>query len=179
MDDFKVDFIIPFNKKGGTTSLVMNLNLHPDVHSPLRECHFFNNKFEEGFEKYKEMLDIPKNFKGIVGEKTPSYCINEIALKRIKQAFPNIKIIFFIREPVSRLLSYVNHAFQERYLVNPLHFIFNKEPNENESFNRGLYINQIVQMIDIFGEDNIKIKISERCRKFQFDEYNDILNSWG
>ena len=34
-------------------------------------------------------------------------------------------------------------------------------------------------MIDIFGEDNIKIKISERCRKFQFDEYNDIFKFLG
>ena len=179
MDNFKVDFIIPGAMKGGTTSAKYNLNLHPDVHLAPRECHFFNDKFEQGLEKYRELLKIPKNFNGIVGEKTPRYCMSEIALKRIKQTFPNIKIIFFIREPVNRLVSQFNMMTQMKKIKckNIMKFSEQNDPDLNlqTPLERGYYINQIDKMVSIFGRENVLISISERCKQNSYDEYNKIF----
>lgn len=182
MDNFKVDFIVPGTMKGGTTSAKHNLNLHTDVHLAPRECHFFNNKFEQGLEKYKELLKIPKNFNGIVGEKTPRYCVNNTALKRIKQTFPNIKIIFFIREPVSRLVSQFNMMTQMKKIKckNIMKF---SEPGYLHAgispLKRGFYIEQIDKMVSLFGRENVFISISERCKQNPHDEYNKIFTFLG
>ena len=183
MDNFKVDFTIPGTMKGGTTSAKHNLNLHPDVHLAPRECHFFNAKFEQGLEKYKELLKIPKNFNGIVGEKTPRYCMNNTALKRIKQTFPSIKIIFFIREPVSRLTSQFNMESQWKgsQCKNIIEFSQQNDPylNLQTPLERGYYINQIDKMVSIFGRENVYISISERCKQNPHDEYNKIFTFLG
>jgi hypothetical protein len=182
MDNFKVDFIIPGTMKGGTTSALVNFNLHPDIHFAPRECHFFNDKFEQGLEKYKELLNIPKNFKGIVGEKSPRYCIDEIALNRIKQTFPNIKIIFFIREPVSRLASQFNMGKQTKKIKGKNIIKFSEHPPVDAFFSpvkRGFYIEQIDKMVSLFGRENVYISISERCKQNPYDEYNKIFTFLG
>lgn len=179
MENFKVDFIIPGTMKGGTTPARVNLNEHPDVHLAPIECQFFNDKFEQGLEKYKELLDIPKNFKGIVGEKSPRYCVDEIALKRIKQTFPNIKIIFFIREPVSRLASHFNMAIDRDWTQCKNIIKFSGSGTENPRIptpiERGYYIEQIDKMVSLFGRENVHITISERCKQNLNVEYNKIF----
>ena len=178
MGNFKVDFIVG-TQKGGTTSAKFNFNLHPDIHLAPKECHFFNDKFEQGLEKYKELLKIPKNFKGIVGEKSPRYCMDNTALERIKQTFPNIKIIFFIREPVSRLASQFNMESQRKrtQCKNIIEFSQQNDPDLNlqTPLERGYYINQIDKMVSIFGRENMLISISERCKQNPHDEYNKIF----
>ena len=181
MDNFKVDFIIPGTMKGGTSSANKNLKLHPDVHLAPKECHFFNDKFEQGLEKYKELLDIPENFKGIVGEKSPRYCVDNTALERIKQTFPNIKIIFFIREPVSRLASHFNMARRKKRTQCKSIIVFSQQndPDLKTPLNRGFYIEQIDKMVSIFGRENMLISISERCKQNPYDEYNKIFTFLG
>lgn len=179
MNNFKVNFIISGTQKGGTTSANRNLNIHPDVHLAPDECHFFNDNFEQGLERYKELLKIPKKFKGIVGEKSPRYCMNEIALKRIKQTFPNIKIIFFIREPVSRLVSQFNMEIQRKRIQckNIIEFLEQNDPDINlqTPIERGYYIEQIDKMVSLFGRENVFISISERCKQNPYVEYNKIF----
>jgi len=179
MKDLKVDFIIPGTQKGGTSSANINLNLHPDVHLAPNECHFFNDEFEQSLEKYKELLKIPKNFKGIVGEKSPRYCMDNTALKRIKKTFPNIKIIFFIREPVSRLVSQFNMEIQRKrtQCKNIIEFSQQNDIDLNlqTPLERGYYIDQIDKMVSFFGRENLFVPISERCKQNSFVEYNKIF----
>lgn len=183
MGDFKVNFIIPGTQKGGTSSAQFNFNLHQDIHLATNECQFFNDKFEQGLEKYKELLDIPKNFKGIVGEKSPRYCMDEIALKRIKQTFPNIKIIFFIREPVSRLASQFNMEIQRKrtQCKNIIEFSEQTDPDLNlqTPMERGYYIEQIDKMVSLVGRENVFISISERCKQNPYTKYNKIFTFLG
>ena len=179
MGDLKVNFIIPGTQKGGTSSAQFNFNLHPDIHLASEECHFFNDKFEKGFEKYKKLLKIPKNFKGIVGEKSPRYCTNNTALKRIKQTFPSIKIIFFIREPVSRLASQFNMEIQRKrtQCKNIIEFSQQKDPDLNlqTPLKRGYYIDQIDKMVSLFRREHLFVSISERCKQNSYVEYNKIF----
>ena len=179
MSSFKPDFIIPGTQKGGTEAATYNLNLHPSVYLPENECNFFNDEFENGLVKYEKLLDIPKNFKGVVGEKSPRYCMSRGTMKKIKKTFPDVKLIFFIREPVRRLLSQYNHYCQEGWT----------QPNGILSFaqkielsvsphtpiSRGVYVTQLKNMIQLFGRENIYICISEKCKKNPFIEYNKIF----
>lgn len=182
MDNFKVDFIIPGTMKGGTSSAKVNLSKHPDVHLAPRECHFFNDKFEIGLEKYKKLLKIPENFSGMLGEKSPRYCMSEIALNRMKQTFPNIKIIFFIREPVSRLTSQFNMMTQVKKIKCKNIIKFSEQGDfvrDIQPVERGFYIEQIDKMVSLFGRENMLISISERCKQNPHDEYNKIFTFLG
>ena len=46
------------------------------------------------------------------GEKTPMYCFMRKSIDRIKKAYPNIKLLLFLRNPISRAYSQYNHIQQ-------------------------------------------------------------------
>jgi len=56
------------------------------------------------YRKYQRKFTTRKK-NCIVGEKTPSYSYLPFAINRIKQYNKNMKIIFLLREPISRFIS--------------------------------------------------------------------------
>ena len=97
--------------KGGTTSLIKYLNLHPEIYMANKEKHFFSRQLSKGKltdndkKKYEESF---KTTKPIVGEKTPGYCYLRYAIDRIYDYNKNMKLIIILREPISRAFSHYN-----------------------------------------------------------------------
>ena len=100
----KPNYICIGVQKGGTTSLINYLNIHPDIHMQSGEKHFFDRKLSEGkltkedIEKYEKQF---KTNKLIVGEKTPSYCYLRYAIDRIYDYDKNIKLIILQFDTIS------------------------------------------------------------------------------
>jgi [heparan sulfate]-glucosamine 3-sulfotransferase 5 len=95
-------------QKGGTTSLIKYLNLHPDIYMAHGEKHFFDRGLCEGKISDKDIKKYQASFKTtkkIVGEKTPSYCYLRYAIDRIYKYDTNMKLIIILREPISRAFS--------------------------------------------------------------------------
>ena len=107
----KPNYICIGVQKGGTSSLINYLNLHPEIYMERREKHFFDRKLSDGelsdkdIKKYEESF---KTTKPIVGEKTPSYCYLRYAIDRIYNYDKNMKLIIILREPISRAFSEYN-----------------------------------------------------------------------
>ena len=117
------DFIIIGATKCGTTSLFSYLSQQPQVLAPhKKEIRFFDRNFALGKSWYlSHFPEITNSTAYITGEASPFYIYHEPAIKRIKQLFPNIKLIAMLRDPVERTISEyyhaVNHGIEKRSLA--------------------------------------------------------------
>ncbi|MCP4268493.1 MAG: glycosyltransferase [Candidatus Brocadiaceae bacterium] len=92
-------------QKAGTTWLHNILNEHPNLYLPKqKELHFFNNRYPLGITEY--LKQFPRVTNRLSGEITPAYSIlGKNDVKLISELFPELKIIFTIRNPIDRLWS--------------------------------------------------------------------------
>jgi hypothetical protein len=117
------NFIIAGFQKCGTTALrdILIENYPDHIHIPdclhteceyKKEIDFFKKNSTTknlGIDWYKYLFDPTK----ISGEKSPSYVIDpDYSAKLIKRHYPNIKLIFCLRNPVDRAYSAYNHYKQ-------------------------------------------------------------------
>lgn len=186
--NFKVDFIISGVMKGGTTAARFTMSQHPELYLAPTETGFFTDaSFYKGLDWYKEQFQIPNDFTGMVGEKTPRYCVCAGVFPRIKKLFPDAKILMFLRDPVKRFYSHWNHIrveFEERgdefmpfceYLVESESKL-SRINHPLNPFSRGVYVKQLKSIVDVIGLENLYISISEKCRNNPLKEYNKIFN---
>lgn len=99
------DFLIIGPPKCASTSLHFYLGQHPEIYmSQVKETNFFTEDFHKGLDFYSKYFEQAGNKKAI-GEATPSYSFLPFAADRIKQTFPDIKIILCFRNPMERAFS--------------------------------------------------------------------------
>lgn len=106
----KPDFLIVGACKAGTSNLRKLLMQHPTICMSHREIWYFQNDkiHNKGTEWY---LDHFKHAQPgqVVGEKSPAYYSFPSASKWIHELLPDVKLIWILREPVSR--SYSDYWF--------------------------------------------------------------------
>lgn len=117
--------IIGGTTKAATTSLFFYLSDHPEICAAnWKEVRFFLHKeyplsskyrFEDGIEKYQEFFSHCSGNK-LRMEATPDYLYSKDTAKRIKEYLPKAKIVFILREPISRLISWYKFAKQNNNL---------------------------------------------------------------
>ncbi|MEO9945223.1 sulfotransferase [Paraglaciecola sp.] len=100
-------FICIGAQRAGTTWLHECLSEHPDVYvPPEKELHFFDRFYDRGISSYQDFFKAEKTGNAKVwGELTPNYYQEDQALERIKAHIPDVKLIYILREPVSRAYS--------------------------------------------------------------------------
>lgn len=104
------DFMIIGAMKAGTTSLYKYINQHPKVlPCAQKEVHFFVHHFEKGLDWY--LAHFPAVLPGenyLTGEASPGYLCNTIQ-EKVKDTFPQAKLIAVLRNPVERAISHYYH----------------------------------------------------------------------
>lgn len=164
--------------KAGTTSLFRYLSDHPDIcGSNLKETCFFLDpgyprkirlRYEDGLEKYESYFNHCENQK-IRLEATPVYLYSPGTPEKIKQSLPNVKIIFILRDPIDRLVSY--YRFERQANVIPSHISFedfvttqleNGKPVGSlpiymRALEEGNYAKYLVSFFNTFDKDGIFI----------------------
>jgi len=107
--------------RAGTTSLFIYLSDHPEVcGASIKETRFFLDedyplqakfRYRQGMNKYKEYF---KHCKGepIRLEATPDYLYSTGTPRRIREALPEAKLLFILRDPIERLVSWYKFARQ-------------------------------------------------------------------
>ena len=105
--DFKIpDFLIIAPQKSGTTALYQYLVQHPSIYpASLKEIFFFDLNYDFGLDWYKSHFPVLPEIRYLTGEASPTYFNNLQAPERIAESFPNVKLIFLIRDPVDRAIS--------------------------------------------------------------------------
>jgi hypothetical protein len=112
------DFLIIGGQKCGTTSLYNYLIRHPGVlRAARKELRYFTQQFELGDSWYRQqfpnakrrMLNRLTNGRTLTGEATPYYLFHPLAPARIRAAYPRVRLIAMLRNPVDRAFSHYKH----------------------------------------------------------------------
>lgn len=102
-------YIIAGAMRSGTTALNSYLRQHPSVSvSSSKEVHYFDSQYEYGLEWYREYFPN-SDMAEAVGEATPNYMFSPIALDRIRETLPAVKLIVMLRNPIDRAYSHYWH----------------------------------------------------------------------
>lgn len=111
--------------KCGTTWLYNACRNHPDVClASAKETLYFEDYFDKGIDWYLRFFSACTNPNGsrAIGEISNTYIFSAAAAERIKATFPEVKIVFSLRDPIERAFSHylflrrngeVNGSFEE------------------------------------------------------------------
>ena len=124
--------IIGGTSKAGTTSLYTYLADHPQIcPSALKETRFFldsdyplpvSQGFNENLDGYEAFFSECVTAENkVMLEATPDYLYSNTA-RRIAELLPNAKIVFILRDPIERLVSWFKFARQRGMLDNNVSF---------------------------------------------------------
>lgn len=161
-DNFEVNFIGVGFPRCGTTWISKCLEEHPDIcFSNKKELHFFNNDFDydKGIGYYKTLFNY--NGEKSVGEFTPEYFIYDKTIERIKKHYPKAKLIFALRNPVSRAFSQYLYRKRKTGKEYPIEEIFSQQdlPYEEQILYPGFYSYHLSRWIKDLPKDQYLILI--------------------
>lgn len=162
----KPNFFIIGAARSGTTSLYAYLDQHPDIFfSPVKEINFFSNPkiWVKGFKWYQNHFDKTKNEQA-VGEASTSYTASPF-LKEVPQRIsdyrPDAKLIYIVRDPISRLISHYMHRVHRGIERRPFSEVVKNIEHEPIAW-QGMYNFQLEKFLRFFNRDQILI--------FSFDD---------
>jgi hypothetical protein len=180
------DFIIAGAQKAGTSSLHNVLGEHPEVISSItKEVHYFDQYYHLGEQWYRSCFPLAtaSNARKLCGEATPMYMFSPHAPQRIAKLLPQVKIIVLLRNPINRAYSHY-HQIKQLHRE-PLSFedALTAEPSRTAAerarmitdagfpawnyrwysyAERGIYVDQILELRKHFPRENILIMQSEK-----------------
>ena len=186
------DFLIIGAQKCGTTSLYVYLSRHPQIiPASQKEIHFFDLNYDRGIDWYLSKFPAkinPQRWRSeggeaiLTGESSPYYLFHPSVPQRVKQLFPDIKLIVLLRDPVERTWSHYHHEVRLGFETLPFEAAINSEgerlAGEMEklrgdrnyySYNhqhytylsRGRYIEQLKAWMELFPREQFLILNSE------------------
>lgn len=111
-------FLIIGAPKAGTTSLHNYLDEHPEIQmSAVKEPNFFAPHLDPANEprrigrldRYEELFDSSVAVRGEASTPYAEYPLRQGVPERIKELVPDAKLIYVVRDPVTRTVSHYNH----------------------------------------------------------------------
>jgi hypothetical protein len=188
------DFVVIGAKRGGTTSLYNYLLEHPSVRplfpSPqrIKGVHYFDSRYRLGDRWYRS--HFPMAIRGrdhtaehpIAGEASPYYLFHPLAAQRLAAAYPEVKIIMLLRDPVERAYSHYKErvrnggewlSFADAIIAEPDRLQGEAErivsqpgylsiAHENHSYlAQGRYMDMLPRWFSLFRPDQFYIGASE------------------
>jgi hypothetical protein len=190
----KPDFIIAGEARCGTTSLYEDLIKHPDIlpgrgvdkitysggtiYLSQKEPRFFDRNWHRGIDWYFNLFeDIPGK---ITGDGSTLYFYRALAMKRIRETLPDVKIIIMLRNPIDRLYSHFYHImkvapkWETRY---PTFEKFLDTAHENDYYivDKGIYANAMRNCMRLYNDDQIHVIKSEDYFDHTQREFDDVI----
>jgi hypothetical protein len=159
------NLIIIGGLKCGTTSIHHYFGLHPEVQmSKPKELNFFVQElnWDIGLDWYRGRFD--SRFK-VRGESSPHYThlsrYRGVA-ERIHQHVPEAKLIYMVRDPISRILSHWCHAVGAGYETRPMEEALDRE--DQGYVTRSLYWTQLQPYLELFDRSQIEVITQEELQ---------------
>ena len=173
------NFVLIGAMRSGSTSLYKYLQAHPDVFMPRKEIHFFDRKWDRGLEWYESRVEGYAG-QSAVGEATPTYLAEPLALDRMAAIIPDTRLLAVLRDPVDRAYS---HYWMER--------IREREPRRfdeavadeiehrpgvpaSDYLDRGRYLGQLEQVTARFARDRLFVVLLDDLRDRPHTTIRDV-----
>ena len=192
-------FIIAGAQKAGTTSLFAYLAEHPQCAASLtKEVHYFDQSFERGEGWYRMHFPVADNDAAprACFESSPYYMFDPRVPQRVHDLLPGVRLIFLLRNPVSRAYSHYQHSvrrgreilsFTEALAAEPVRLAGQHErlladPQSQSDLHRnysyaarGFYAEQLADWLRYFPREQMLIVQAERMFKQPRDVFADVL----
>lgn len=198
------DVIIAGAMKAGTTSLYGYLEGHPQMGAPLtKEVNFFDKYWHRGELRYRMNFPFARRLHAQgrrTFEASPYYMCEPRVPERMAAMLPAVKLIFLIRNPVSRAYSHYQHSVlrrreplsfedalqaeserlegeRDRMLADPL---YNSYAYQHYSYlERGLYAEQLRHWRKYFSADQMLVIEAERMFRQPAEVFTEVLEFAG
>lgn len=188
-----LEFLCIGAQKAGTTALHHYLAQHPQICLPaVKETHFFNNghgEFENGLAFYLSKYFAKCGASQVCGEIDPEYLYFPEAVPRLFEAFPQAKLIFMFRDPISR--AYSHYWMTVRRGREPLSF---EEAIRAEAarltqghlammdysyVSRGMYFQQLKRCLDFYPREQMLFLLSEDLKSRREETLKQVCDFVG
>jgi len=159
-------FLVIGAMKAGTTSLWQYLRSHPQVYlSEPKELYFFSDpeRFDLGVDWYRSHFTAATDARA-VGEACTNYAKYPRvtgAAARIATVLPEVRLVYLVRDPLSRIRSHYVHAVDRYGERRPLSIAVRAEP-EYLDFSR--YRMQIDQYLEHFEPSRLLVVTTDALR---------------
>jgi hypothetical protein len=138
---------------------------HPRICMPRKEINFFSRdrNWSRGFEWYEDVFaDCPPN--AVAGEFSTSYLMDTEAPARIRDRYPEVRLIVSLRHPVDRAYSnYLNDIVTG--VVPPEKGFLDAVRSHPEYLEGGKYGRHLRNYIDLFRRDQLLVSIFDDARQ--------------
>ncbi len=194
------DIFICGAQKSGTTYLSEALASLPDFYlPPIKEVHYFSAHYDRGLRWYLSHFETRRSPRLQV-DASPSYMVSAVVPERIRAVNPNAKIVFLLRDPVSRAYSHFQHnrragyddldfsaalAAEDERIAADLAAVASNPGHVGVSLGlysyrtRGLYRDQLTHYYEAFDPDQIVVLDSKRIFAHDPDELALLENFLG
>ncbi|ADE53423.1 sulfotransferase family protein [Coraliomargarita akajimensis] len=153
----KVNFIIIGAMKSGTTTVARMLEQHPNVIlCDRKEPDFFSQSpdWRAELPKYEALYQQRDGV--LYGEASTSYTFyphrNLSVWEDIYEYNPEMKLIYIVRDPLSRTISQYVHMYERGYLQEDIETALRNRP---EIINYSRYHTQVKPYLERFGPDQV------------------------
>ncbi|MFX0132201.1 MAG: sulfotransferase domain-containing protein, partial [Candidatus Hodarchaeota archaeon] len=181
--NIKPNFIIAGTARSGTTTLYSYLKQHPEIcMSSIKEPEFFSRYYNKGIEWYLRfffklnkqsskkifLYALLPRFKRcrnekFVGEATTRYFHYPKAVERIYKFNPHFKLIFILRNPITRAFSNYVREIQTKGIRERFEKIIKTNHiRRKEYLNPGRYFTHLSRFLKYFSKKQIHIIIFEK-----------------
>lgn len=177
-------YIIAGAMRCGTTALNSYLRAHPQIAvSSSKEVHFFDSRWDRGVEWYREQF--PGSERALaVGEATPNYMFRPLALDRLRDTLPDVKLVVMLRNPADRAYSHYWHDRTRGKVADEFGVVVKRELAGEDVgpaayVDRGRYRWQIEEILRRFPHDALHAQAFEDMKADPVRVYSEICDFVG
>lgn len=180
--------IIGGTTKAATTSLFAYLGAHPHVcMSNMKETRFFLDqdyplyskyRLEDGAEKYTEFFNQSHPTTRLWVEATPDYLYSKGSPAKIQRTLTNVRLVFILREPKARVVSWYRFARQNNQLPETMsldEYVIRQLSAKNEDMDKldqhmraveqGRYALYLRPYFETFGKERVVVVFMEELAR--------------
>jgi len=182
------DFIVIGAQKCGSSSIIENLDKHPDIFIPrtkdrinsrtlvYKEIHYFDKYYDRGIDWYKKLFT--EGYR-VCGEKTTNYFYFLHCHEKIAKTAPKVKLILTLRNPTDRFYSRYYSRLRMYGDLTPMEVIDRDlkrgtDQQFDDTLQQGYYIDQLEHLLNYFPLKQIYITYLEKTIRNQGKEYSQI-----
>lgn len=176
------DFLVIGGMKCGTTALYDYLSAHHQVDMiSVKELNFYNNgeNWKRGHAWYESHFTNTGKLRGDIN---PNYAMHPLCQDvpaKIHSLYPETKLIYLVREPISRFVSHVQHNLAEGKEQREVEQIVLDCESGHDPFNylgNSKYYMQLTQFTEYFPLERIKIIESSTLRSDREETLTRLLS---
>lgn len=176
------NFLIIGAPKAGTTALAAYLAVHPQVFvAPEKEVHYFDTQYGRGTDWYRGRFAGVRG-EAAVGEASPTYMYNDVALERIAASLPGVKLIAVLRNPVDRAYSHywwMHALFEQRSFEEVVRGGMAGTPGIRPYVRAGRYLERLQRVRQICHGFPLHVTILEELRSAPEPTYAEVCRFLG